>query len=290
MQLLAANQQQQLELLAQLANQQQQPNPLNQAFRNIKPPEFSGDKSPDELETWVFRMEGYFAVLGAVPEPQKVLLGGLMLKGQAALWWREVTSRPEADRPQTWEAFIIEMKRMFLPLDRTRLAWEKLSRAKQRDRDSVTAYTSYMRSIFFALPNNHVTEQHKVEAYTRGLQPYLREKVYVAEPATFEAAAALAAKHEALRHMIQRPGAQTSGGNWRRGTDAVSHGPRPMELGALQGPSPSPSDNSSKQVVCYRCGKTGHIQRDCPLKRQGNGQGRRPPRGSAPAAAPNSRG
>ena len=65
------------------------------------------------------------------------------------------------ERPQNWEAFVAELKRMFLPLDRARLAWEKLARAKQRERDSVTSYTSYMRSIFFALPSTHITEQHK---------------------------------------------------------------------------------------------------------------------------------
>ncbi len=263
------------------------PNAFAQVLKSVKLPEFSGERAEEELEAWVFRCEGYFDTVPNITEEQKVQLACLLLKGRAALWWREVKQKPPAERPATWQDFVRELKRLFLPLDAVHMAWEKLARARQRDRESVSAYTAYMRSIFFHIPAAHITEAHKLDAYVRGLLPHLREKVYVAEPASFEAAAALAAKHEALRSVVNRTsqlprnfGPPGPGPSAR--TAPPSYGPRPMELGAMTGTGQRPASNRSP-ITCWRCGQPGHTKRECTLPQPGNGPSRRPPARAAAA-------
>jgi hypothetical protein len=68
-------------------------------LKAIKPPEYAGEEDASELDTWTFRMETYFATVPVVADDQKLLLVGLVLKGQAATWWRDVSQKPVEQRP-----------------------------------------------------------------------------------------------------------------------------------------------------------------------------------------------
>lgn len=269
-----AQQQQQQQLHAPALNPAPPANLLSAALKNVKLPTYSGEKDGEELETWLFMLQEYFeAAPGSTPE-QQLRLAGMQLRGQAATWWRDVSQKSSS--PQNWHAFATELKRMFLPINRVTLARDKLAVARQRDRDSLSTYTTYMRRLFLSVPN--LTEEDKVDRYVRGLQPYLRKETYLTEPATFEAAVQTAAKHEALRQSFNKPHTGYFGKQQNSGTSSHS-GPRPMELGAVNS-GQSRQDVRQNQrtdrskVICYNCNKPGHYKSECPEKiRRGSGNG-----------------
>lgn len=131
---------QQQEMLAQqqLLQQQQanmvqhQPhaNPANTmlpALKHVKLPIFSGDKDVEELETWLFIIQQYLALHPETTAEQPLSLAGMQLRGQAATWWRDIRQKPYDLQPQDWNAFADELKRMFMPVNRVKLAREKLA-------------------------------------------------------------------------------------------------------------------------------------------------------------------
>jgi len=157
----------------------------------------------------------------------------MQLGGQAATWWRDIRQQPFDLQPQDWNAFADELKRMFMPVNRVKLARDKLATIRQRDNETVAAYTTNIRRLLLTIPS--LSEDDKVDRYIRGLQPYLRKETYLSDPATFEQAAQIAAKHESLRLSINT----SNTGHWpninyNHPVPASSHGPGRMELGSVR--------------------------------------------------------
>jgi hypothetical protein len=67
-------------------------NVLSQALKAIKLPEYCGEKDALDLDTWFFSMGEHFSTMPGITEDQKVLIAGLVLEGQAATWWRDLSA------------------------------------------------------------------------------------------------------------------------------------------------------------------------------------------------------
>jgi len=209
-------------------------NPLLQALDKVKLPTYSGDTESDELDTWIFHMQEYFNANPGSTPAQQVRLAGMHLRGQAATWWRDLCQNTPEIQPQDFHTFAEEIKSMFLPVGRVKLARDKLATAKQRNSETLASYTSYMRRLFLTVPN--LTEDDKLDRYIRGLQPHLRTATYLDEPTTFEAAAQIAAKHDSLRQSLFEPTTwQWPITSQHSRTSEDASGYQPMELGAIQG-------------------------------------------------------
>jgi hypothetical protein len=239
-----------------------------QLNKNVKLTAYHGERDAANLDAWVFQMEEYFSSMGTlVSDAEKIRFAGINLKGQAALWWLDVGKSPQ--RPTTWDAFVSALQHMFTPLNRAKIARDQLANARQRDREPVAQYTAFMRRLILSIPT--MAEDEKVDRYIRGLSQAIREKVFEQEPATFEQAAQLAAKYELLLRgkgrgafsMTRREYSTTGDGH-------KSHAP--MEIDAMESNKKSNNDrsvppkkpNENRVVVCFNCGKEGHVIRECP--------------------------
>jgi hypothetical protein len=245
-------------------------NVLSQVLKAIKPPEYSGEKDALELDTWFFSMGEYFSSMPGITEDQKVLVAGLVLKGQAATWWRDLSTRPAATRPQTWQEFKDALTVMFMPVDRAKVARDKLRNAHQRERDSLISYTTYMRSLFLSIPD--IAEGEKVDRFVGGLIPSLRKEVLMRDATTLEEAIKIATKHDALRRTFGKGYNEL---NWKhpyRGsftTRSADHRKDdPMELGAIEMQNKTTGKGLNKKGKCFNCGKEGHHIHECPEPRK----------------------
>ena len=84
------------QVLANNNNQTQNNTGLEKVAQGLKPPLFSGEKDSVELDTWLFQVKDYFQTVAPVPEEQRVRAAGLMLKGQAASWYRDAVGRDQS--------------------------------------------------------------------------------------------------------------------------------------------------------------------------------------------------
>lgn len=272
---LTQNQQQQqqsqnalAQALSNNANHQPQnhENAVSKALKGLKLPSFYGERDAEELDTWIFQMEGYFAAVPCTEEAQKVLLGGMMLRGQAATWWRDASQRPDT-LPKDWTTFTTELKHVFMPVGRAKVARDKLAVARQRDNEPLTTYTTTMRRLFLAIPD--INESEKLDRYVRGLLPHLRKEVVIQDPTTLEAAVNIAAKFEGLKKSNRQ---DVPVKPWHRHRETNDNGSGPMELGAMNKSYGNFNRNNSKRPTgtgfnaspCWNCGKADHAMTRCP--------------------------
>lgn len=252
---------------------------LVKAVERVKLPQYSGERDSEELDTWIFQLERYFDFFPQASQFERIELAGIQLKGQAATWWRDIHKTP-AGRPITWADFTAAIMAMFMPVNREQLARDRLANARQRDKDSVAQYTTYMRRLFLSVST--LTPADMAHRYIYGLKKDLRKDVAMADPHTFEEAAAVAARLEALSRTFNRPDTWSQQQPKRN-----THGPQPMELGAVTKPvnkgqarAPYYSGNNGQRnaSVCFYCKEKGHFKRDCPKlkakERAGNDRGR----------------
>lgn len=270
------NQEMQLQLAQALAHNQNNRSGLEKVAQGLKPPLFSGERDSIELDTWLFQVEEFYTTIGLVDEVQKVRAGGLMLKGQAASWYRDVMRR-ETTAIRTWRQFVEGVSRMFMPIGREKQARQQLDSAYQRSQDSVASYTTYFRRIVLAIGPG-VSEEERLYRYVKGLRDPIQKEVYMREPSTFDEASYTAVRYEALHRTFRSKEAYQAAP-----TQSRSSGPAPMELGAMQAQSPS------SKPKCYYCGRIGHLARECRKKNFDMGRQRKEKVGHRQGPSPHNR-
>lgn len=234
------------------------PTPQN-VLRDIKPPLFHGERDCSEFETWEFQMDQYLALHPNMSQDAKMKVVGLSLRGAAAALYKDLCNLPVGQKPTTWNELATELKAVFLPVGRSKLARDELAEAKQ-EKLSLSTYTTKMRKLYMAIPD--IAEGEKVDRYVRGLSSrYLQKEIFVHDPKTFEEAVKFATRYDSFRNS-----SKGSPGNHHH-DKSRNNGPAPMELGAVRNDKPAKKYNPK----CYNCGELGHIRRNCP-KLQGKGK------------------
>ena len=112
-----------------------------------KPEAYDGDKSRD-LDTWLFQVREHLN-LTVIPERGHVPYAASLLRGNAALWWRETCEGN--GRPVTWEDFCRVLREQFRPEDYGRRGRDELAGLRQYGKETVADFVSHFRTTYLKI-------------------------------------------------------------------------------------------------------------------------------------------
>ena len=171
------------ELLAGRQGPQLQLDGMRVNVKVEKPEQYDGDKAKD-LDTWLFQVREHLE-LSTVPARGHVPYAASLLRGNAALWWREVC---EANRrPATWDDFCRELREQFRPEDYGRRGRDDLATMRQYARESVADFVFRFRATCLKVPD--LSEAEKLDRFVRALVQEIRLQVELRGPVNFHEAA-----------------------------------------------------------------------------------------------------
>ena len=259
------------------------------------------DGRVQSLNQWLFRVKLYLGTIG-VEETSKEAVDTAVsyLVKDGFSWWYQLSDRVDRGAEQpilTWDAFVTAIKGRFLVVDEDRNA--RIALTQLRQTTTVRAYIQEFQRLTMLAPDT--LERDQVVRFTLGLQRDVRAEVDRGHPETVLAAMKLADESEVRLHGYRqdRP-SQPAAYHPRRNVYA---GPTGMELGAVSAvagrPRPGRGNRlpvrgdqrpamhrgnaaggyvGDRNIKCYRCGKLGHIARNCQdslrSQQQGNGPAR----------------
>ena len=103
--------------------------------------------------------------LATIPAAGHVAYAASLLRGNAALWWREAC---EAHRhPTTWDDFCRVIREQFRPEDYGRRGRDELATMQQYARESVADFVYRFRATCLRVPD--LSEAEKLDRFVRAL-------------------------------------------------------------------------------------------------------------------------
>ena len=246
-----------------------------------KPETYDGAKHRD-VDTWLFQVEEHMS-LTRVPADSQVAYAASLLRGNAAMWWRELCEG--GNRLDAWDAFKMKVRSQFRMDNLVRRARDDLYALRQKEKESVSDFLHKFRQICIRISD--LSEAEKLDKFLRALTTNVRMQVELKEPETFEEAARFADRADNVLTRVsgQGMGGKSSwfkGNNFQGGGNAAGNrkapsGPEPMEIGSIQ---KKPLSKEEKEYLwknkgCFLCRKpnAGHISKNCPLKKTWGKQG-----------------
>ena len=248
-----------------------------------KPANYDGDKTHD-LDTWLFQVREHLE-LATVPVEGHVAYAASLLRGNAALWWREACEARQ--RPATWDDFVRVIREQFRPEDYGRRGRDELAAMKQYARESVADFVYRFRATCLRVPD--LSEPEKMDRFVRALAQDIRLQVELRGPNTFQEAAMFAERADAVitrvaGHSTQKAAPPKQKWSYAQRTPVPmqaagdhggqsSGGPTPMELGTTSRKTLSRAEYERlrSEKACFICKKPGHIARNCPQKKRNSG-------------------
>ena len=255
-----------------------------------KPETYSGEKTRD-LDTWLFQVREHLDIT-TIPARGHVPYAASLLRGNAALWWRETCEGNR--RPATWDDFCRMLRDQFRPEDYGRRGRDELATMRQFGKESVADFVFRFRATCLKIPD--LSEAEKLDRFVRALSQDIRLQVELRGPQNFHEAAMFAERADAV---ITRVSGQDTRKPWQKGQKGGfmqrppqqnrnmgessaqgSGGPEPMELGMARRRTLTREEIQKLRAenACFYCRKpnAGHVARDCPQKKKrvGNGTGR----------------
>ena len=250
-----------------------------------KPDSYDGGKKRD-VDTWLFQVQEHLNLTN-IPARGHVAYAASLLRGNAAMWWRELCE--SNNRPNDWNQFRNALREQFQAENLNRRGRDDLATIRQYGRESVADFLFRFREV--CLKISDLSEAEKLDRFLRALVPNVRVQVELRGPAQFQEAAMYAERADAV---LTRVSGQDSGKKWHKPNVHASGSsqqakqtggsgsgqPEPMEIGAINWKPMTPEERRKlmKSKACFFCRKpnAGHMARDCPLRqnRQGNGKGR----------------
>nr|XP_010315745.1 uncharacterized protein LOC101248530 [Solanum lycopersicum] len=244
-----------------------------------KPKEFRGDRSAQDVENFIWKMESYFEHVDMRTEAAKIRTAAMYLTDTTMLWWRCKKADMERGACQIddWEQFKTELKRQFYPQNVVHEARRKLRELKQTS--SIREYVKEFTKLTLQIPS--LMSDDFLFYFLDGLQNWARqelqrrqvhdvdEAIVVAESLNDfhgDAAKGRDNRSKTIPPKVDNNNSGRSRPNTSRSSDTRSN------------PHNEPSNfrknyedrkrGAPQREGCYICGETTHAARYCPSLRK----------------------
>ena len=161
-----------------------------------KPEAYSGEKGRD-LDTWLFQVREHLNITN-IPARGHVPYAASLLRGNAALWWRE---QCEANRrPAAWEDFCRVLHEQFRPEDYSRRGRDELAELRQYTREYVADFVFRFRTTCLKIAD--LSDAEKLDRFVHALVPDIRLQVELRGPRDFHEVAMFAERADSVISRI----------------------------------------------------------------------------------------
>lgn len=257
-----------------------------------KPRGYDGEADPVKFEDWIAYMEKLLDVVNC-PENLKVKLASFYLEGPADMWWGTV-KKTSTQAISTWEMFVEKLRNKFFPPALRRKKENEFLFLRQGQMTVVEYAAKFIELSRFA-PDFTSNERVKSMRFFEGLNLKYQKRIGVYS--SFEDLYDRALEHERIEQKDEsskrkRKGNEKSGAGsskkFKTDPAGTSMALVPTKVGeggkkewkCRRCGKDHCGKNCEGQSICFKCMKTGHRIKECPvLNQSGNGKGNQRPGG-----------
>ena len=255
-----------------------------------QPERYDGARDFHIIDNWVASMDSYFAITEAEP-PMVYHYLNTIFTGDAATWFRFHYGK-EKPAEVTWATVRAELLAHFVKPNHTRHLRDQWADARQLG--NVTDYYTYLARI--AMQLRTIKDEEFLDKFILGLKPNTRTELEFRNPETLDEAVKWADTFDSRYYKKSQrhygPFASNSYQGDNRGEPMqldvlqtmTQDTTTPIQIDAFKTKS-SPvkliklTDEERQHLrslgACFKCRKTGHMARECPVKTSNLGNSRR---------------
>lgn len=151
----------------------------HQSTAKTSTPETFHGRTSEDISQWLFSLEQYFLASRVTDPNQQVNFAASLLRGSAALWWRQLVE--DSGRPNTWAQFSTSIRYQFVTTNTSIETRYHLSNLHQKSGHGVTEYAR--QCVALCLRLRDMSETDKVFYFVKGLRkPEVRRDVLSRNP------------------------------------------------------------------------------------------------------------
>ncbi|CAI7889198.1 unnamed protein product [Closterium sp. NIES-53] len=228
----------------------------NQRARPALPDLFFPGRNQPVVSRWLFLVE-QFLLLSHILPAEWTAFTGTLLRGSAITWWQSVHATI-----QSWDQFKLIFTATFQPVNPNIRARDALAALKQLK--SVQDYASRFRDIAQEILD--LSDAERMDRFKRGLKTNVRMEVELRDCSTLEEMIRVAERYDSVHYAYNKPRFPRSpflpfAPSYQPSTttDSNLQESAPMDLDLME----KRKRNPRPAIVCYKCGKKGHVWKVC---------------------------